>query len=202
MAKDTRPRQRNGKLARNPDTAERDAKAAKLRARGLEYADIAREMGYTDKSAAYKAVQRCLRDTLTEPGDELRKLELDRLDAMQRAVQAILDREHVSISQGRVVRRRGEPKFDEHGDPVLDAKGQPEYEWNDVLDDGPALAAVDRLLKIQERRARLLGLDTPTKSHVMVERVDPRDLELSELLNEAKAKAAVEESALKGESGR
>ena len=35
-----------------------------------------------------------------------------------------------------------------------------------LADDAPVLAAVDRLLKIQERRARLLGLDQPTKSTV------------------------------------
>jgi hypothetical protein len=37
-----------------------------------------------------------------------------------------------------------------------------------VLDDAPVLAAIDRLLRIQERRARLLGLDAPTRSRIEV----------------------------------
>jgi hypothetical protein len=33
-------------------------------------------------------------------------------------------------------------------------------------DDAPVLAAVDRLLRIQERRAKLLGLDAPVRADV------------------------------------
>jgi hypothetical protein len=38
-----------------------------------------------------------------------------------------------------------------------------------LLDDAPVLAAVDRLLKVQERRAKLLGLDVPVKRQVEVD---------------------------------
>ena len=36
----------------------------------------------------------------------------------------------------------------------------------ELLDDGPVLQAVDRLLKIADRRAKLLGLDAPKRVEV------------------------------------
>jgi hypothetical protein len=33
----------------------------------------------------------------------------------------------------------------------------------DVTDDGPKLQAIDRLLRVMERRSKLLGLDAPAK---------------------------------------
>lgn len=200
MARDTKPRARNGRLVRNPATINRDATAASLRGRGWTYDQIAAELGFADRSAARKAVERAMRDTLTEPANEARQRELDRLDALHRKALDVLERQHVAISQGHVVRRRGEPVLDEHGVQVIDAQGKPEYEWHDVADDGPVLAAIAACLKIQERRSKLLGLDMPAKSHVTVERVDPRDLELTELLNEAKAKASAEEAQLRGDA--
>lgn len=61
---------------------------------------------------------------------------------MYAAAMEVLEREHVTVSNGRVV--------------SLD-DGTP------LPDDGPVLQAIDRLLRIQERRARLLGLDAPVK---------------------------------------
>jgi hypothetical protein len=66
---------------------------------------------------------------------------------MAREVWQVLQRTHVVVSQGRVVK-------DDNGVPIPD--------------DAPVLAATDRLLKIQERRAKLLGLDMPTRSKVEV----------------------------------
>ena len=137
----------NGRFVRTVDTAERDAEAARLRTRGYSYQQIADELGWVSRGDAYRAVQRVLADTVKEAGDEVRAIELARLDGLHVAAMDVLERKHVTVSNGRVV--------------SLDGSGP-------LPDDGPVLAAIDRLLKIQERRARLLGLDAPTKQAISI----------------------------------
>ena len=160
-----RTRDGNGRFDRDPETAQRDAEAARLRSRGLTYRQIGEQLDMS-KSSAHDAVQRALHDTLAEPAANVRAFELERLDEMWQAVMAVLEREHITVSQGRIVRRR---VLDANGDPIVvarDRDDKPIFREEEVLDDAPVLAAVDRLLKIQERRARLLGLDAPTKAEV------------------------------------
>ncbi len=133
----------DGKFARSPETAERDAHAAELRRRGYSYRAIAADMGVTP-GAAHVAVQRALRAIVEEPAQDVRAMELERLDAMERKVQEILARKHITVNNGRVIYLDDQP----------------------VPDDTVTLQAIDRLLKIQERRARLLGLDAPAKTEM------------------------------------
>ncbi|MFD7066084.1 hypothetical protein ACFV97_02485 [Streptomyces sp. NPDC059913] len=141
-----RPHGGDGQFVRSLTTAQRAAEAARLRSLGWTYQRIADEVGYTYRADAYNAVQSVLKDTVREAGEELRTLELERLDRLEAAANEVLDRNHVTVSNGRVV--------DLHGAPIPDA--------------GPVLAAIDRLLKIQERRAKLLGLDAPAKAAVTI----------------------------------
>ncbi len=129
-----------------PKMSQRDADAARLRAEGWTYQRIANEVGFTNPGTAYNAVQRALRCTVREANDTASHLELNSLDEMAREAWGVLQRSHVVVSQGRVVELDGVP----------------------IPDDGPVLAAIDRLLKIQERRSKLLGLDAPTRSKVEV----------------------------------
>lgn len=94
--------------------AERQAQALQLRRAGAAYDEIARQLGYT-KMGAWKAVASALKKTLQEPADDVRKLELERLDRLLLAI------------------------------------------WNRAIqgDDD----AIDRVLKITDRRAALLGLN-------------------------------------------
>jgi len=62
--------------------AERMVEALKLRKAGLGFQRIADELGYKSPSGAHDAVMKALKATLQEPADELRKLELERLDAL------------------------------------------------------------------------------------------------------------------------
>jgi AraC-like DNA-binding protein len=164
-------RGQHGKFIRTSETAERQAEALRLRSRGLSYQKIAEELGYNDASAASKAIKTALDATIREPAEDVRALELGRLDDLYAKVSDILDREHYAVSNGRVV-RRGIAQLDEAGQPVLDEKGEPRLRWVDLLDDGPAMAAADRLLRIQERRARLLGLDSPVKQQLELSNVE------------------------------
>ncbi|MGW0587444.1 hypothetical protein [Streptosporangium sp. NPDC002607] len=147
----------NGCYARDPDVAARDAQACRLRAQNLTYQQIADQLGLASKSSAYEAVQRALKETVAEPAEELRQLELMQLDELARAARGVLEARHYVVSHGKIV-RLGQPFINDDGAAeVDDGRGEP------LADDAPVLAAIDRLLRIQERRARLLGLDIPVK---------------------------------------
>jgi hypothetical protein len=129
------------------DAAERDAAALELRAAGLSFRAIGRQLG-CGTTTAYKRVSRGLDRIVAEPADRVRALELHRLDQLQAAATATLHARHVLVQGGR---------------PVLDpASGDP------YPDHGPTLHAIAALLRIAERRARLLGLDQPTRVDAQV----------------------------------
>lgn len=100
----------------------RQKQALDLRIAGLPYQDIADRLGYAARGAAHKAVMSALTHTLQEPADNLRQIEVARLDKMLLAL------------------------------------------WPKVLKAD--VAAIDRALRIAERRARLLGLDAPTRQEL------------------------------------
>lgn len=163
-------RERSGRFAKTLAGAERDRDACRLRERGLTYQQISDQLGYGSEGNARRAVKECLAAVQGEAGEAVKRFELGRLDEMHRHVLAVLERHHVTVSNGRVVR---------------DDDGQP------ILDDGPVLAAVDRLLRIQERRARLLGLDAPARSRVEIidddvarQLVEQLEAELADLAGE------------------
>lgn len=133
-------RGRNGRFTRTADQAERDAEACRLRADGLTYQQIADRLGIS-RGSAHEAVQRAIADIVREPAEEVRQLELLRLDQMHVAAREVLEARHFVVDRGQVVLWEGEP----------------------LVDDGPKLQAIDRLLKIQARRAALLGLDAEKK---------------------------------------
>lgn len=130
-----------GRFERSADTAARDAQATVLRGRGYSYQAVADALGMHDRSAARKAVERALAATVAEPCEELRRIELAKLDSMSVTAWAVLDAEHPVVSAGRIMVLNGEP----------------------LTDPEPVLAAIDRLLRISERRCRLLGLDSPIR---------------------------------------
>jgi hypothetical protein len=77
----------------------------------------------------------------------LRGIEVEKLDRAERFINAELSAKHIAwASNGKIVMD-------------VDATGKP-YK---LEDPGPVFAAVDKLLAIANRRAKLLGLDSPTK---------------------------------------
>ncbi|WP_406338254.1 hypothetical protein OG987_13320 [Streptomyces sp. NBC_01620] len=157
----TRPHGGDGQFVRSLTTAQREAEAARLRTKGWTYQRIADELGYGHRADAYNAAQAALKATVREAGEELRTLELERLDRLEAAANEVLEREHITVSHGKVV--------------SLD-DGVP------LPDDGPVLQAIDRLLKIQERRSRLLGLDAPVKRDISL--TDERAAAIEALVEE------------------
>lgn len=138
LTSDDPTRDGKGRYDRDPNTAARDAEAARLRSRSMSYQAIGEALGIS-KQAAQQAVQRALRDTQQEPADDVRKLELDKLDALERRYLDIIERRHAVLHQGE------DTGFD---------------------DDGPTLTAQAGLLRVSESRRKLLGLDSPVKVDV------------------------------------
>jgi hypothetical protein len=144
-----RTRGGTGKFVRTLDTVERDTKAARLRARGASFDEIATALEYSDRGDAFRAVSRALRDVPVQAADELRELENARLDELSRRAWQVINSTHYKVSNsGRV---------------VLDPETQ-----QPLIDPQPTLTAVNALLKISARRAALNGLDRPAKLDVNV----------------------------------
>src|SRR3990167_4527882 len=129
------PKQKKHPVRGAPSTAaskikivDKHAQALQLRIAGASLQVIADALGYAGPQGASEAIKSAMQKTLQEPADQLRKLELERLDRMLRGI------------------------------------------WTTATDSGqnpidPSVhhSAIDRALRIMERRARLLGLDAPTK---------------------------------------
>lgn len=124
---------------------------------GTGFAEIARELGVSD-TYVKKMYKHALNLIVVDNVEQTRKMELLRLERAEREIVRVLQTFHPMVSGGSVVRDvvdgpDGEVEKDEHDNPKL-------VRLEDV---GPRLAAVDRYLKIMERRAKLLGLDMPNK---------------------------------------
>jgi hypothetical protein len=74
-------RHRNRALA-----AERRSRAVEMALTGSSYQAIADELGYANRGTVYRLVKNALEDREVETIDELRRLEVDRLDSLQVAI--------------------------------------------------------------------------------------------------------------------
>ncbi len=109
--------------ARKITFVERAARALTLRRNGATYDEIAQSLGLSHRSNARRLVESAISEIIREPAEEVRALELARMDAIHAALWPAASTGH--------------------------------------------LPSIDRLLRVCERRARLLGLDrTPLDSPV------------------------------------
>jgi len=138
-------------IAKQAEVAERRTRVIAMKARGARYADIARELGITEgtarKDASLGFSQRAaeLRSTV----DEIVAEQLEELDSLRAIAwrEALTRHPHVTQS-GRI---------------AVNPDGTPIY------DTAPNSRARRDLLAIQERRAKLLGLDAALKINVKAE---------------------------------
>jgi|SRR5579871_1043612 len=113
-------------------------RAMEMRLAGASYQKIADELGYSGTAGSYKAVMSAMDETIREPAEKLRPLELDRLDGL--------------LETWYPLARAGDEK------------------------------AADIVLKIQARRARLLGLDAPESAIVLTTGVEATSPTVSALI--------------------
>ena len=150
------------------DAAQRDAQALELRAAGASFRVIADRLGVS-VSTAWKCVDRGLAATRHEPAVKLRTLERERLDRLTVQAVQVLQARHVVVSGGKI---------------VVGDDGRP------LVDHGPTLAAINTMVRLMERRARLEGLDEPVRAditakvHAEVYSVGALDRELQRLTDE------------------
>ncbi len=67
---------------RRIEATQRQRQALELRKSGASYDAIAQALGYRGRQSAAAAVESALQKTIQEPADDLRKLDLERLDVM------------------------------------------------------------------------------------------------------------------------
>lgn len=159
----------------------RDAEALLYRAQGWTFERIAQEMGYSNKSSAKKAVDRAMEAGPRETRDEAKALLLADLMEAKRRAWEILERDHVTVSQGHVVRRFIGLERDEDGIERLGPDGNPIKIFEDVPDDGAVLAAIDRVVRIDAEIAKVVGAYAPTRHEVRtIGEIDARLLELAD----------------------
>ena len=125
--------------------AERDVRIFKLRQSGVSASEIARRFGLST-SAVNSAIRRQLERLNREAllaYPEVLRLELERLDALQQAVWPLTQHRKVTLDDGTQI----------------------------TLE--PDLRAVQQVLAVMDRRARLLGMEQ-TNINVMVENNEPQ----------------------------
>ena len=128
---------------RTPEQIASDQRAADMRSMGYTYVQIGESLGVT-KQTAHRAVQRAINDIPKEGATQVLQMELAKLDRLERFYHTVLGKTHHKIGNtGKIVLRE-----------------------DGTLDDGPRMDAANGLLKVQAQRARLLGLNAPTVSHV------------------------------------
>lgn len=146
----------------------RDREAARLKAVGHSLEEIAEQLNLTDSMTgeydprrAAKAVQRGLLAVVRFTVDEQRLMELQSLDEMEQHLWQQLRREHVLVQQGRVIMVEGQI----------------------VQDERFVLEALDRILKIKERRSKYLGLDAQVRVSVEADQIGGEIASLIAMIN-------------------
>lgn len=137
---------------------QRRAEMLRLRLEGLTLEEIGERMAVQPESV-YGVISRALRSIVKEPAEELLALELVRCDALLAAAMGVVNAFHPVLHGGIVVRSAVE---DESGHLVR-VPGTGDVMTVPLEDKAPKLAAINTALRVMERRAKLLGLDRPTK---------------------------------------
>lgn len=177
-----RPRAvRTGRLQVPRNQAERDAwAAARWTLNGWTYQQIAEALGLTAKSTAHDCVQRGLysiREATEAEVVKARAAQRARLAYVVEKAHEVLETKHVTISYGQIMK-------DDDGKPLID--------------DGPALAAIDRIIRASESLRKLDGLDAPAAMQVEHSgQVSQHTAEMEDLLRAARARAAERERELR-----
>lgn len=144
----------------------RRIQAVQMRLDGKLHHEIAEALGYRSVGAVVQDIGRYLAALAAEPTAELRAIEVARMDATlvrlnerEARVLEVRDAEHITVNNGKVIMVPG-----------------PDDTMIPLLDDEPVLRATTLLLGIekqradvQQRRAKLLGTNAPTKVTVITD---------------------------------
>lgn len=137
-----------------------------MRGEGKTLAEINLALGFAGASHVGKALRRHIDRRVGPVADEYIAMQLDTMDRLKREVFRVMEATHYRVSDGRVVY---------HAEcactPGMYGEGEHCPHWKPLRDTSPVLAAADRLIKVEERISKLLGLDKPVKHDVSVSNV-------------------------------
>lgn len=155
----------HGDIAKKFTGVERRRRAVELRLRGWTWQQVADGAGYASAGAAHNAVTKELleaKNKLAMDSETLRQQEIEHLYMLRRAANVVLESRHIVVQQGGTVvaRKPGTGTWDPQAGMWVDA------EFEEIINDAPVLNAVDTLLRVAQRLAKLAGLDAPTQTEV------------------------------------
>lgn len=137
----------------SPESLDRDRHAMSLRSQGWTWQAISDHLGYGGGGNASVAVERYIKRHIpTETVESVRQQMLDRLDRVTSKALGVLEATHLAYHQG---------------EPLMGPDGKP------VVDNKPTLDAIATVLRVDERRAKLLGVDAPERTEVTVATLPP-----------------------------
>lgn len=148
--------------------AELQARILTAKNQGLTFQQIADQesisIGY-----AHILFTKGVRAIPEKAASEYRNDQLARIRAQRAVVQEILESQHLVVSNGHIVSRitGTQPVMNEDGSPNPLA-GQPIYSAP-LIDDAVTLAAIDRLVKLDDQETKLLGLNAPLKTQTEID---------------------------------
>ena len=177
----TRTRDGKGRYIRTVKVTRRDFAAAEMRATGASYERIAAEMGFASRGHVHDAVTRALRDTPYDGAEDDKLLDLMRIDRLIEQAWEVMTTPHITVSNGKVVRRFAGFELRPDGTEALDADGKRIPLFEDIRDDAPVLAAINTIRQLLKRRAEIIGYDAPVKTRIEVITADMVESKIAEL---------------------
>lgn len=144
-------------------------------------------------------ILRDVRESIPErQRDELITTSAERLDLVLSEAFDVLGRTHYVTSGGKTVHDITRYATDEDGNVLLDRDGHPKAaDLDKLVDDGPRLQAIDRIVKIDAEYRKLFGLDAAQKVDASVHQTTPADAALQQLIADAKAAAEATEQGIR-----
>lgn len=156
------PPAKKTRTQRSAELAERRADMWRMAINGQSQEEIGRHYGITQQAVS-EQLRKANQDRPARAVDEWRALTLDKLDRLERVVLAVMARKHPLVSGGRIVTTG------------------PEGDETPLIDDGPVLAAVARIIDISKHRLDVVpGLKAATRLSVEAEQLAKEIAELVE----------------------
>jgi hypothetical protein len=154
------PRTNRGRFARDPAATVKANTALECYIGGMSWEEAGREAGYRSSGAAHNAAMRLLEGRTAPNVASLRLIENERLDAAYRQLLAVIADPGYVTSAGRL---------------VLGPDGEPMPDRAVVVD------AINALIRLSQRLARMNGMDAPTAS-IQVRAAADMDADIEALL--------------------
>ena len=175
-------------LYTNAHFAEEQRVCYEFRLAGYTIREIADLTGLS-RSTVARRLECEIRETVDPLRAEYKRVTHDRYELLWKQCAAVIACPPATVSDGRVVHEilgRDDEGNLLYGDPIPDT--------------GAKLQAIARAESVLGQLRKLHGLDAPIKVDATVtENPSERDLEIMDLINESRAKAAADEAALRAE---